>query len=262
MAESLSENVIPEDYDYKTPDHLIIWLDDYIGDPEKYHHLKRSFSSNIDPRSQTWTMLTDRDYQNLLRANEAQPVSFGGVLCLLLTFTDPNACYTAFEKYKDKRILFITSGTLGERIVPLIIENFTGIFTDPITNDPYNTIYIFCGYMPCHVDWAMPYIEYILMFDHEADLLARMTSDMAKFYFTKAGRLHADGNHENALRLYGWSKKLYLQHEKMEGSCKRNINEIDETTKMIEDTLRLRRVASDHDAQNSDDDVKGSETCT
>lgn len=56
MEESLSDVVIPEDYDYKTPEHIIIWLDAYIGHPERYHHLKRSFSSNIDPRSQTWTM--------------------------------------------------------------------------------------------------------------------------------------------------------------------------------------------------------------
>jgi hypothetical protein len=58
-------------------------------------------------------MLTDEDFDNLLRVNEAMQVSFGGVLCLLLAFTDPNLCYAAIEKYQDKRILFITSGSLG-----------------------------------------------------------------------------------------------------------------------------------------------------
>jgi hypothetical protein len=52
MAQTLSDSAILEDYDYKTPEHLIIWLDAHIGDPEKYHHLKKSFSSNIDPRDQ------------------------------------------------------------------------------------------------------------------------------------------------------------------------------------------------------------------
>ncbi|CAF0724554.1 unnamed protein product [Rotaria sp. Silwood1] len=262
MADTLSEPLIPEDYDYKTPDHLIIWLDAYIGDPERYHHLKKSFSSNIDPRNQTWTMLNDRDYDNLTRTHEAMPVSFGGILCLLLAFTDPNACYAAFEKYKDKRILFITSGSLGEHIVPSIIANFREVFTDPIGNEPYSTIYIFCGNIAYHKNWAIPYVEYILMFDHEVELLTRMTCDMAKFYFTKAGRLNAHGDLENALRFYGWSKRLYLQNEKIGGSCRSRINEIDEMTAIVEQALRSRRVSANHDAQNSDDDEKGCEPCT
>jgi hypothetical protein len=53
MAINASDNVLPIDLDYGAPNHIIIWLDDHIGDPTKYIELKKSFSSSIDPRSQT-----------------------------------------------------------------------------------------------------------------------------------------------------------------------------------------------------------------
>jgi hypothetical protein len=262
MAEALSDSVIPEDYDYKTTHHLIIWLDAHIGDPEKYHHLKKSFSSNIDPRSQAWTMLTDRDYDNLLRVGEAMPVSFGGVLFLLLAFTDPFACYAAFRKYSDKRILLITSGSLGQLIIPSIMQDFQQVFTDPVTNDPYNSIYIFCLDIPLHYVWVVEYYEYTQMFDHEADLLARMTRDMAEYYSTQAERQHVNGYLKEALRFYSWSKKLFLQYQKMKQPCQKYIDNIDRITQEIQDILPPPRPSHGHDMHSDDDDEKGCEPCS
>jgi hypothetical protein len=206
-------------------------------------------------------MLTDADYDNLLRVNEAMQVSFGGVLCLLLAFTDPNLCYAAIEKYQDKRILFITSGSLGQHIVPHIIQNFQQIFTDPVTNDPYSSVYIFCLDIPLHYGWAVEYYEYIQMFDHEADLLARMTRDMANYYFTQADRQQRGGHLKEALRPYLWSKKLFLQYQKMKEPCQKYIDDIDRRTQEIEITLRLPRPSHEYDMHSSDDEEKGSEPC-
>jgi hypothetical protein len=253
MAEAFSDTVIPEDYDYKTPEHLIIWLDAHIGDPEKYHNLKKSFSNNIDPRSQTLTKLTDEDIDNLLRVGEAISVCFGGVLCLLLAFTDPDLCYQAFQIHHDKRILFITSGSLGRRIVPDIIQNFQKIFTDPVTNDPYSSIYIFCLDIPLHYSWAMEYYEYVQMFDHEADLLARMTRDMAEYYFTQAERQRVNEHLKEALRTYLWSKKLYLHYKKMNEPCQKYIDDINRITQEIKNTLQSSRQNYDYDMHSGSD---------
>ncbi|CAF2059794.1 unnamed protein product [Rotaria magnacalcarata] len=262
MSEDFSGSTIPEDYDYKTPDHLIIWLDAHIGDPEKYHNLKKSFSSNIDPRNQTWTMLTGTDIDDLLRVGEPKPVKFGGILVLLITFTDPNACYQAFETYSNKRILFITSGTLGKHIVPRILENFPQVFTDPVAKVPYNAIYVFCGYISAHIPWAMPFLDYILMFNHETDLLLRMTCDMAKYYLTKADRLYADGDLVSTRRTYGWSKKLFLQNQKMGGHCEVFINEVNRKADIVENNIRSNRLNNTQDSNSSDDERSGCEPCS
>jgi hypothetical protein len=254
MAATLSNSVYPEDYDYKTPEHLIIWLDAYIGDPEKYHQLKKSFSSNIDPRNQTWAMLTDRDFDNLLRVGEAVPVSFGGVLFLLLAFTNPQACYRAFEQYKNRRILLISSGSLGEHIVPRIIQDYQQVFTDPVTNEPYNSVYIFCQETSNHYDWVMKHYEYIQIFNHEKDLLARMTRDMADYYFAQAERLRTSGHLKEALRPYQWSKKLFLRYEEMGESCRRYLQNIDRIIQEIEYTLRPPLNYNDYEMRGSDDD--------
>ncbi|CAF3850528.1 unnamed protein product [Rotaria sordida] len=62
----------PSNHDDEKPNHMIIWLDSSIGNPNEYLHLKKAFASNTDPRHENWTMLTDKDYDNLLIATEAQ----------------------------------------------------------------------------------------------------------------------------------------------------------------------------------------------
>jgi hypothetical protein len=145
MPTPVLENEVPLDLDYGAPNHIIIWLDAYIGDPTKYIELKKFFSSSIDPRSQTYRKLTDEDFHNLLAADSAVEVTFGGVLFLLIGFTDPNACFEAFERYQNYRIFFITSGSLGKDFVPRILPAHQVLFTDPVSNDPYDSVYVFCG---------------------------------------------------------------------------------------------------------------------
>ena len=265
MATVLSGSVFPEDYDYKTPKHLIMWLDDHIGDPERYLHLKKAFTSNVDPRNQAPTMLTDRDYNNLLRGGEAMEVSFGGVLFLLLAFTNPQECHRAFEQYKDRYVLLITSGTLGRIIVHRIIQDYQQVFTDPVTNDPYKSIYVFCKDIAMNYDWAIQDKDYIQIFTHEADLLARMTRDMADYYFTQGERLRATEHLEDAFRFYHWSKKLFLQYEKMGQPCRKYLENIDRITKEIENTLRPPVDYHNYDMRDNDSDDeegKGCEPCS
>jgi hypothetical protein len=204
----------PYDHDYPSLDHIIIWLDDYIGKVGEYQKLKKAFASNLDPRSQTWTSLTDPDFDNLLRSGELMPVRFAGVPFHLLAFDNPIRCYEAFERYKDKHIYFITSGTLGKYIVPMLIENYRQLFIDPVTQNSYRSIYIFCGHTESHYDWLYDIREYLEVFNHEADLLTRMTGDVAD-YLIKQGERHL----QNALCRYQWSKKALDQFRKMGENC-------------------------------------------
>jgi hypothetical protein len=100
------------------------------------------------------------------------------------------------------------------------------------------------------------------MFDHEADLLARMTRDMAEYYSTEAERQHVNGYLKEALRFYSWSKKLFLQYQKMKQPCQKYIDNIDRITQEIQDILPPPRPSHGHDMHSDDDDEKGCEPCS
>jgi len=265
MAEANME--IPEDHDYPTLDHMIIWLDDHIGKAGEYQRLKNAFASNLDPRCQTWTMLTDPEIDNLLRTGEAIPVRFAGVLFHLLAFDNPIRCYHAFERYKDKHIYFITSGTLGKYIVPMLIENYKQLFIDPITKRSYYSIYIFCGNTEYHYEWLFDALEYAQTFNHEADLLTRMTGDVAN-YFVKQG----ERNLQNALLRYQWAKKVFDQFTKMGENCTSELRNVERRTADIESILtpqvsnphvnRNNVTENNNNENNDDNEERSSQACS
>ena len=257
MSINTSDDVLPIDLDYGSPNHIIIWLDAYIGNPTEYLHLKKAFLSSIDPLSQTWTKITDKDYDNLIASGSAITVSVGGVLFLLVPFTDPDACYRAFERYKHYRIFFITSGSLGKDFVPRILPQFQDVFTDPVSNDPYESVYVFCGSIEYQLGWAIKYRDYIQIFTHEADLLVRMVRDAAGYFFTLAERESPTEHPKEALLYYNWSKKLYLHYERLGERAKPEIRTIDERTAQIEANQR-----NVHMTYSDDDDDKVGEPCS
>ena len=241
----------PALHDARILDHIIIWLDAYIGDPEKYVTLKRAFISNIDPHFEMPTTTTERDLPNLLRTNEACRIAFGDGQFLLLCFTNLEDCYNAFQEYRNYKVFFITSGSLGQDIIPRIMTNFQDIFTDQVTQEPSNTIYVFCGAMVDHAEWALEYYQHVQMFDHEADLLARMTLDAATYFRTRGERLRDANELGDALRYYNWSRTLYLNYERLENTRTREIPPINIIIAEIEEELRRRR----HDMGDEDDSM-------
>jgi hypothetical protein len=183
-------------------------------------HLKTAFGSTTDPRCETWTRLTDRDYQNLIRKGDVVPVRFEGVKFLLQAFDNEDACLEAFkrneEMLEDKHIFFITSGSMGRSAVPKIIAQYPHIFTDRITNQPYASIYVFCHDINLQMDWGMNYLEYVQMFNFDSELLERMTRDIAEYFITRAGRLREDNDLKGARQRLHWAKKLWHQYDKMQ----------------------------------------------
>jgi hypothetical protein len=202
------------DYDPEKPNHMIFWLDATIGVPAEYIHLKKAFASNTDPRHETWTMLNDKNYEDLLRIDDAVTVQFEGVSFLLQAFINEDDCLKAFEKNQDKHIFLIASGALGKEIVPKVIEKYRHIFTDPITNKPYTSVYIFCHHLEYH-NWVLDYAEYVQIFTFDLDLLTRMTLDIAEYFIERGKRIRQDNDLNGALQRLHWAKKLCHQHDKM-----------------------------------------------
>lgn len=231
--------------DEGVPNHIVIWLDVGIGNHEKYHHLKHAFSSTADPTDPNPVPLVDADYDEILRAVGPRIVRFEGVETLLAAFTDIDPCIQCVQENQSKRIFFITSGSLGEIVVPMLLPQFSHAFTDPVTKQPHSSIYVFCHNVALHSEWMIDYVDYIQAFDFDADVLARLTYDTAEYFQTAAIRLlevHPPDDHSVYHRLT-WAHQLYQRHEKLgDFSMRRKLEEVTRLLAPVEQ--RLQRLAA------------------
>ncbi|CAF3854070.1 unnamed protein product [Rotaria sp. Silwood1] len=250
---------IQGDHDYPPTNHLILWLDQSIGVSGEYIHLKKAFTSNTDPHRQAWTMLTDQDYHNLMRIGSPLSVQFEGIDFLLQAFDNEEDCLRAFDKHEEKRIFFITSGSMGKDIVPKIMEKYSHVFTDPVTKEPYSSIYVFCHNIALQVDWGFDYIDYVKMFNFDSDLLEHLVKDIALYFIEQGKRFHGNNNHRLALERFQWAKKLWHQYDKMIQYRQKNPRieffEVKETEQMKEiNELIKKTVAALSDNMTHDGD--------
>lgn len=285
MARAQSPDDTPIDHDSEKPNHMILWLDVGIGDPTKYIDLKKAFSSNTDPRAQTWKMFNDMDVDRLLRTDEPTVVTFEGVIFLLQAFQNETDCLNAFERHQDKRIFFITSGSLGREAVPKIIAKYRHVFTDPISDRSYPSMYVFCHSIELQMDWAGDYLQYLQMFNFDSELLERMTRDIAEYFIERSERLRRDDDFQGALQRLHWSKKLWHQYDKMKQKISsdnprqvvpsQRARDVDELLAELERLHKQQQRALWLERQNQnqlypderilnedDDDVKPAETCS
>lgn len=264
MAQPRSPRESPTNHRFEEPNHMIIWLDATIGDPAEYIHLKKAFASNTDPRAQTWIMLKDKDYVHIIEENSAVSVQFEGVKFLFQAFNNEDDCLKAFEENQDKRIFFITSGPMGKKIVPRIIERYPRIFTDLITDEPYPSIYVFCHNIANNMGWAMDYIGYIQMFNFDSELLERLTRDIAEYFIERSKRLHKDGKLKDARRRLHWAKKLWHQYDKMQQPIGTDdLQPVRETSEMRQINEKIKKIESELPARspNNSDSSSDDDRC-
>jgi hypothetical protein len=274
MARATEAADTPANHDPEKPNHMIFWLDKTIGDPKEYVHLKKAFGSTTDPTCQTWTRLLDKDYDTILATGDAVSVTFEGVEFLLQAFNNEDACLVAFEENQDKHIFFITSGSLGQTAVPKIMEKYRNIFTDPITDEPYRSVYVFCHNIEYHMEWGMDYAEYVQMFNFDSELLERMTRDIAEYFIDRSSRLREDNDLRGALQRLHWAKKLWHQYDKMQQQIATDdLRPVRESQRMIEINALIKEVEapsaevetessekpSNDENASSDDEGKGYE---
>ncbi|CAF0948034.1 unnamed protein product [Rotaria sp. Silwood1] len=196
----------------ETPNHMIVWLDFHIGRREDYQRLKAAFSSTANPNNVNPIRLIDKDDDTINRTVGFEEVKFEGVNFLLAAFPNVECCVEFLQNNQDKKIFFITSGQIGRAAVPLIMLKCKNIFIDPVTNEPYQSIYVFCHDINRNADWMRQYLDYLAPpFVFDKDLLLRLIRDIADCFVVESKRLLAakPPNNSAAYNRLNWAYTLY-----------------------------------------------------
>ena len=148
-----------------------IWLDTYIGQDGEYDGFKRMFRSALDP---TVPMPPDH-IDSLIRALNENVAPF--------LFADtPDRAIAFIEAHRDKKIIFISSGSLGRDMIPRIIRTYSWV----------HSFYFFCAIIQNYVEFSYDYRSCLMIFNFELDLLVRLARDISEDII-KQGRAYMDG---------------------------------------------------------------------
>ncbi|CAF1089779.1 unnamed protein product [Rotaria magnacalcarata] len=176
-----------------TPEYIITLVDTEIAKHSECEHLNKAFSTNTDPDKALVVMLIDKRLDNLIVMDTGNSVLLKDEPCLRRVFSDENDCLEVFERYKTKRIFFVTSAKMGQTLVPVILTRYHQQFTDLITHASYRHIYMHCQNLASHLNWAIEFVNYMQSFDCHANLLRHLTHDIAE-YFLGQSRLYLINN--------------------------------------------------------------------
>jgi hypothetical protein len=179
----------------------IIWLDAYIGQDGKYHAFKRKFQTTLEPAA-----AVPPDALNVLiwaLEQNAAPLLFAHT---------PAQAATLIETHHDKEIIFISSGSLGQHMIPSILPFYPNV----------HRFYFFCGDIGKYVEFGMNYASCLQMFDHETDLLLRLARDISSDIIKQGEIYLAIQDAENALKCFEHSLTLNVNANEMDnlhGAC-------------------------------------------
>ncbi|UJR34133.1 hypothetical protein I4U23_021540 [Adineta vaga] len=249
---------MPQIDDSEKPVHMIFWLDQAFRNPNRYLRIKEAFGSNTDPRCETWTILNEFDYNLALTDSDVEKMlALDGGQFFLRTFSTTEECLDAFKDNQDKRIFFITSGSMGRHIVPLIMKQYRHVFTDQITNDPYSSVYVYCCSIENQIAWALTYSDYIQIFNFDQTLLRRLIRDIAEYYIVSGKRAYQYQELKRALQLLHWAKRLWKRYSELSNRYRSSYQNIRESqiNKLIEEIESERR------EESGDDDAACVESC-
>ncbi|CAF3000895.1 unnamed protein product [Rotaria sp. Silwood2] len=171
-----------------TNDHLIIWVDTFIGENNTCIEFKDALANAIK--------LIKDEIDRLIVNNEIYPLRRE-----LITLRTIEECLEMIDINRDKKIFLITSGSLGLQLVPRVLNTFPCV----------EKIYIFCGYIRGLVDWAMDFTDKLLMFDFPNDLFARVVYDIGMYYMERAINFSNSNEHISALYYLYYCKTLVMR---------------------------------------------------
>jgi len=179
----------------------IIWLDAYIGQDGHYHAFKRQCQIALQPAAEV-----PPDALNVLICALAQNAA-----PLLFAHTPAQAA-TLIETHHDKEIIFISSGSLGQHMLPLITAFYPNV----------HRFYFFCLHISKYVEFGMAYASCLQMFDHEIDLLVRLARDISSDII-KQGEIYLQiEDAENAVKCFEHALTLNVNAndtDKLNGPC-------------------------------------------
>ncbi|CAF1630207.1 unnamed protein product [Didymodactylos carnosus] len=198
-------------------DHLTIWLDRYICRPGEYTALKNRFQNVIQPLNTLNSEEAEVDEWTTTFLDPEMLNKLKDTVYCLKPFFEIHTCLEFIYENKDKKVFFISSGSMAKFIVPQIAEL-----------PQIHGIYILRDDISCYAsDWAQEYSDYIdSMFDHEDDLLMRVTIDIAKYLEKKGDDYMRLSDNAKAHNCYTWAIKLILRTRDMGNINYRQMHEL------------------------------------
>jgi hypothetical protein len=166
-----------------------IWLDAYIGQEGEYDGFKRMFRTALEPT----TVMPPDAIDSLIRGLHENVAPF--------LFADtPDKAIELIEAHHDKKIIFISSGSLGKDIIPRITATY-----------PYvHSFYFFCAIIENYVDFAYDYLSCLQIFNMEIDLLIRLTREISKDIIEQGKGYMNLNDPKNALKCFETARTLHM----------------------------------------------------
>jgi hypothetical protein len=173
----------------------IIWLDGHIGSEDNCRKMKKEFQVGLVEAAAVPPLPPDPINDLICAVCEySAPIEFVKTQEEALDLIETNL---AFKKV----IIFISSASLGRKIIPQIQEKAFQI----------ESYYIFCGNVEAHREWGIECINDgldVQMFDHQATLLVRLGRDMSKILTKDGETLLKQKKPESALKYFEFAYTL------------------------------------------------------
>lgn len=196
-------------------DHLIIWLDSYIGHPDHCRELKHKF--HIITMVDIARPMLDYEYciDDLIQTDSKS-------INHLNTFSNKDECLEFLQGVESTmKILFITSNFFGEEIVPLIIKRVQMIYI--LANDTFFSN-----------EWTDDYRSSLLIFNDNIHLLVRLIRDLAQNFVEKA-EMTSKSSVEQAIIFFRWARKLFTRANQIDyPSDLKTLNSIERQLEILE----------------------------
>jgi hypothetical protein len=182
-------------------DHVTVWIDQHIGEENTYKDLKSKFNDNIQVLKSNNVVEDEIDDDTLTYADPDMLKKLSDEVYCLKYFSTVDKGLEYIRQNSQKAIFFVSSGTIGKIIVPQIADL-----------PQIKGIYIFCGNISHHTEWAGEYADKIsAMLEHQDNLLERLTRDIAAYVEKKGDEHKSKEDILQARNCYAWSKKLLVR---------------------------------------------------
>jgi hypothetical protein len=202
---NLSDGPTPcntDDRDFgRFSDHVTVWIDKYIGVENDYGEFKTKFNDNIQVLQSNNPTENEIDDDTMLCADQGMLKKLSDEVYCLKYFSTPEKGLEYILQNSQKKIFFVSSGTIGKIVVPEIVKL-----------SQIQGIYIFCGNISHHTGWAGDYVENITaILEHQDNLLERLTRDIALYVEEKGDEYTTMGESLKARNCYAWAMKLLIR---------------------------------------------------
>lgn len=222
-------------------DHVIIWLDPHMGVQKNNESSKNILDKNANldrPLESEYSSEIDDLIINI--TSEMSEQKFEDLIkSPLRMFVDESECIKCINDNIEakKQPFLIASGQKGKLLVPKIHAKLSG------------HIYIFCARRDLHAEWTQLYDNDLVVYDDEKGVFAKVLSDIAIHYLTKAQ--NEISNERDALQYLCWAKRLFISATKLDQVNRKDFLEC------VHDELNERKISisdgNDSDCQMGED---------